>query len=134
MAGKNGTIHTSDNRCEPLLAAVDFGNPAALKKAIVHFLYTFLYSIPQPVVLCNFSSELLLIYMKLGRSWYIGAPADVCVNHRPQLTLFLALSSTYARFETALQESLSSDAPINIVAKGERLHMVCVKLCERVFA
>jgi hypothetical protein len=38
------------------------------------------------------------------------------------------------RFETALQESLSSDAPINIVAKGERLHMVCVELCERVFA
>jgi hypothetical protein len=37
------------------------------------------------------------------------------------------------RFETALQESLSSDAPRNIVAEGNRLHMVCVALCEKVY-
>jgi hypothetical protein len=63
---------------------------------IVHFLYTFLYSITEPVVLCNFSSDLLLLYMKLGRSWYIGAPADKFEFggnvSTPSLSLSLSLS------------------------------------------
>jgi len=34
------------------------------------------------------------------------------------------------RLESELQESVSSDAPINIVAEGKRLNMVRVELCE----
>jgi hypothetical protein len=36
------------------------------------------------------------------------------------------------RLESELQETLSSDAPINIVAEGKRLNMVCVALCQGV--
>ena len=36
------------------------------------------------------------------------------------------------RLESELQESVSSDAPINIVAEGKRLNMVCVDLYEGV--